>query len=56
MRMACVLEHMRKCVTPEAVQNKNTKIERYIGMWPIVKTEYCNAIYVKQMLLGEAVD
>ena len=25
-------------------------------MWPILKTEYCNAIYVKQMLLGENVD
>ena len=25
-------------------------------MWPILKTEYCNAIYVKQMLLGETVD
>ena len=25
-------------------------------MFPILKTEYCNARYVKQMLLGENVD
>jgi hypothetical protein len=31
-------------------------MERYSGMWPILKTEYCNAIYVKDMLLGEPVD
>ena len=56
MRLACILEHMRKSITPDKVTAKNHKPEQFKGMWPILKQEELNAIYVKHKLLNEPVD
>lgn len=51
MRLSFCLDFMMKAVTFETLQKPD--YQKYIGMYPILRTEQRNAEYVVRMFLGE---
>jgi hypothetical protein len=55
MRLGMILDTMQKCMSKDRIESNMQELDKYRGMYPILKWEQMNAQFMYDALVGNKI-